>query len=41
MVEGTNTMLLIEKTAVPADRWGDVMYGKIVVDYRPKNTDPY
>ena len=37
----TNNMFFIEKTDVPADRWMDVMYGKIVVDYRPEKTDLY
>ena len=41
MVEGKNSTLLIEETDVPADRLRDVMYGQLVVDYRPKNTDPY
>ena len=39
--EGTNTMFFIKKTAVPADRWRDVTYVRIVVDYRPEKTDPY
>ena len=34
-------MFFIEKTAVPADRWRDVTYGQIVVDYRPEKTDTY
>ena len=41
LVEGTNTMFFIYKTAVPADRWRDVIYGRIVVDYRPEKTDPF
>ena len=41
LVEGTNTIFFIEKTAVPADRWKDVTYGRIVVDYRPDKTDTY
>ena len=40
LVEGTNTMFFVEKTAVTADRWRYMTYGKIVVDYRPENTDP-
>ena len=39
LVEGTNTMFFIKKIAVPVDRCRDVTYGKIVVDYRPYNTD--
>ena len=34
-------MLFIKKTAVSTDRWRDVTYGQIVVDYRPDRTDPY
>ena len=41
LVEGTNTMFFIKKTAFPNDRWRDVTYGQIVVDYRPDKTDPY
>ena len=41
LAEGTNTMLFIEKTAFPSNRWRDVTYGRIVVDYRLENTDPY
>ena len=41
LVEGTNTLFFIKKTSVPADRWRDVTYGRIVVDYRPENTDPF
>ena len=41
LVEGTNPIFFIEKTSVPADRWRDVTYGQIVVDYRLENTDPY
>ena len=40
LVEGTNTMFFVEKKAVTADRWRYMTYGKIVVDYRPENTDP-
>ena len=34
-------MLFIDKTAVPANRWRDVTYEWIVMDYRPEKTDPY
>ena len=40
-MEGTNTMFFIKKTSVPANRWRNVTYGKIVVDYKPENTNPY
>ena len=41
LVEGTNTMFFIDKTDVPANRWRDVTYGQIVVDYRADKTNPY
>ena len=40
LVEGTNTMFFIKKIAVSADKWRDVTYGQIVVDYRPDKTNP-
>ena len=40
LVEGTNTMFFIEKTAVPVGRWRDVTYGQIGVDYRTDKTYP-
>ena len=40
LVEGTNTILFINKTAVPVNRWKDVTYGRILVDYIPDKTDP-
>ena len=33
LFNGTNTMFL-EKIDVPANRWGGVTYGRVVVDYR-------
>ena len=41
LVEGTNTMLFIEKKAIPVDRWRDVTYWRVVVEYLPENIDPY
>ena len=41
LVEETNTMFFIEETAVPTDRWKDVTYERIVVDYRPDKANPY
>ena len=35
LVEGTKTMFFIEKKDVPVDRWRDVKYERLVVDYRP------
>ena len=34
-------MLFIDKTTVPANRWRDVTYGRVLVEYRPENTNPY
>ena len=34
-MEGTNKMCFIEKTDFPVNRWRDVTYGRVVVDYRP------
>ena len=41
LAEGTNTIFFITKKEVPADRWRDVTYGQIVVNYRPEKADPY
>ena len=40
-VEGTNTMFFIPKNKVPQDRFKDVTYGRIVVDYRPQKEEPH
>ena len=39
--EGTNTIYFIDKADIPAERWKDVTYGRVVVAYRPKKSDPY
>ena len=39
LVEETNTMFFINKTDVSDDRWRDVTYGQIVVDYRTDGLD--
>ena len=41
LVEGTNTMFLIDKQDIPVKRWKDVTYGRVVVDYFPDKRDPY
>ena len=41
MVTGTNTIFFINKSKVPAVRWRDITYGRVVVKYRPKKDDPY
>ena len=40
-VTGTNTIFFINKKDVPADRWRDVTYGRVVVNFRPEKEDPY
>ena len=39
--EGTNTIFFIDKANVPAERWKDVTYGRVVVAYRPEKSYPY
>merc|ERR1711966_548503 len=34
-IKGTNTIFFIPKNEIPQDRWKDVTYGRIVVNYRP------
>ena len=41
LADGTETIFFIDKNNVPSDRWKDVTYGKIVVNYRPEKEDPY
>ena len=37
LAEGTITIVFIHKKEVPADRWREITYGQIVVNYRPEN----
>ena len=39
-VERTDTIFFIDKQDIPNVRWQDVTYGRVVVNYRPKNQDP-
>ena len=39
-VEGTDTIFFIKKKDVPAHRWRDITYGRIVVSFRPAKDDP-
>ena len=41
VVKGTNTIFFVDKSDVPADRWRDITYGRVVVNYRPEKDDPY
>ena len=41
LVEGTNKMFFIKKKYTPVDRWREVTYWRVVVDYRPEKSDPY
>ena len=34
-------MWFTEKKYFPVERWRDVTYGRVVVDYRPEKSDPY
>ena len=33
--EGTDTIFFIDKSSVPLDRWRDITYGRVVLNYRP------
>ena len=39
-VKGTNTITFIRKTEVPSNRFKDITYGRIVVDFRPQKSEP-
>ena len=39
-VEGTDTIFFIHKKDVPAHRWQDITYGRIVVSFRPTKDNP-
>jgi hypothetical protein len=39
-VEGTDTAFFINSNEIPADRWKDVTYGRIVTAYRPDKKEP-
>ena len=39
-VKGTDTIFFIKKKDVPAHRWRDITYGRIVVSFRPAKDDP-
>ena len=39
-VKGTNTAYFVHPHKIPADRWKDVTYGRIVTSYRPEKTEP-
>ena len=41
VVKGTNTIFFSDKADVPAERWKDITYGRIVVNYRPEKANPY
>ena len=40
IVEGTNTVNFIFKNEIPADRFKDITYARIVCKYRPEKKDP-
>ena len=39
-VEGTNTIILINKEYILTDCWRDVMYEIVLISYRPEKRDP-
>ena len=41
IVEGTDTMFLIDKRDIPVEGWKDVTYGIVVADYFPYKSNPY
>ena len=41
LVEGTSKVFFVENKDFPFNRWRDITYGRIVLDYRPENSDPY
>ena len=41
MVTGTNIIFFINKSKVPSARWRFITYGRVVVNCRPENDDPY
>ena len=40
-IKGTDTIRFIHKSDIPYDRWKDVTYGRIVVDFRPQKSEPH
>ena len=34
-IKGTDTVFFIPKSEIPQDRWKDITYGRVVVNYRP------
>ena len=40
-IKGTDTIHFVSKSEIPADRWKDIMYGKIVVEYKPDKTEKH
>ena len=39
-MDGTDTMVFIDRSSIPEDRWKDVTYSRIVANYRPEKEDP-
>ena len=39
LVEGTNTIFFIDKKGIPVDRWKEVTYGRVAVDYCSDKSD--
>ena len=41
IVNSANTTFFIDKTDVPAERWKDATYVRVIVNYRPEKGEPY
>ncbi len=41
VVKGTNTIFFNNRADVPAERWKEVTYRRVNVEYRPEKSDPY
>ena len=39
--EGTDMLFFFDKNSIPVDRWRDITYSRVVLNYRPEKDDPY
>ena len=39
--EGTDMLFFFDKSSIPVDRWRDITYSRVVLNYRPEKDDPY
>ena len=40
-IKGTDTIFFVLKSAIPKDRLKEITYGRIVVAYKPKKSEPH